>query len=61
MKAVVSAEAFKTQDYFAMLKEIMPELGTGQRSKSVPTLEKIIMISEKDFPDASRLVEAKIL
>ena len=40
-----------------MMKEIMPELGTGQRSKSVPTLEKIIMISEKELPDTSRLVQ----
>ena len=40
-----------------MMKEIMPELGTGQRSKSAPTLEKIIMISEKELPDTSRLVQ----
>ena len=54
VKAIVSAESFKTQDYYKMLAEIMPELGTGRRSESVPSLEKIIMMSEKDLPDASR-------
>ena len=54
VKAVVSAESFKTQDYYKMMAEIMPELGTGRRSESVPSLEKIVMMSEKDLPDASR-------
>ena len=37
-----------------MMAEIMPELGSGLKSKSVPSLQKIIMISDKDHPDAMR-------
>ena len=54
MKAIVSAESFKTQDYYKMMAEIMPELGSGLKSKSVPSLEKIIMISDKEHPNAMK-------
>ena len=31
VKAIVSSESFKTQDYYKMMAEIMPELPSGER------------------------------
>ena len=30
VKAIVSSESFKTQDYYKMMAEIMPELPSGE-------------------------------
>ena len=31
VKAIVSSESFKTQDYYKMMAEIMPELPSGEK------------------------------
>ncbi len=53
IKAMVSAESFKTQDYYAMMNEIVPELSgskPGQiSSQAAPDLRHVIMISDKNF------------
>ena len=50
VKAVVSAERFKTQDYFSILKEVVPELESATSetvvSKSVPSLSRVVMMGE---------------
>ncbi|KAI8484281.1 Acyl-CoA synthetase member 2 mitochondrial [Branchiostoma belcheri] len=53
-RAVISATAFKTQDYYKMLHQICPELErckAGQlEAKKLPMLETIIMLGEEKFP-----------
>ena len=50
VKAVVSAERFKTQDYFSILKEVVPELENATSetvvSKSVASLSRVVMMGE---------------
>ena len=50
VKAVVSAERFKTQDYFSILKEVVPELESATSetvvSQSVPSLSRVVMMGE---------------
>lgn len=52
VRAIVSAEAFKTQKYYDIMCEIMPEIPTcnaGEvKSAAVPSLEKIIMMTDHD-------------
>ena len=53
IRAMVNAESFKTQDYYAMMAEIIPELPLAQpgriESEATPDLRHVIMISDKDF------------
>ena len=50
VKAIVAAERFKTQDYFSILKEVVPELENATSetvvSKSVPSLSRVVMMGE---------------
>ena len=50
VKAVVSAERFKTQDYFSILKQVVPELESATSetvvSKSVASLSRVVMMGE---------------
>jgi fatty-acyl-CoA synthase len=53
-RALVSATAFKSSDYAAMLLSLLPELATAApgalRAARVPTLEKIIQIGAHSLP-----------
>ncbi|XP_078588559.1 medium-chain acyl-CoA ligase ACSF2, mitochondrial-like isoform X2 [Branchiostoma floridae x Branchiostoma japonicum] len=53
-RAIISASTFKTQDYYKMLHQALPELDrckAGQlKAKSLPMLETIIMLGEEKFP-----------
>lgn len=53
VKAIVSDESFKTQNYYQMLSGIMPEVHESKagavKSRSVPSLQTIIMLSEKEL------------
>ncbi|XP_077979836.1 medium-chain acyl-CoA ligase ACSF2, mitochondrial-like [Glandiceps talaboti] len=52
-KTVISAQTFKTQDYWAMLCEICPELEKSHpgdiKSKRLPELKSIIMLGQGHF------------
>jgi len=54
VKVVVASQVFKTQDYYQILTQIMPELVETSsdliESKSVPTLKRIILMSEDPRP-----------
>ncbi|XP_054755170.2 medium-chain acyl-CoA ligase ACSF2, mitochondrial-like isoform X1 [Lytechinus pictus] len=56
VKAIVSAQNFKTQDYYEMLSTVCPELATSSpgrlRSQKLPMLESVIMLGKGDFPGA---------
>eukprot|EP00057_Strongylocentrotus_purpuratus_P010529 XP_011665003.1 PREDICTED: acyl-CoA synthetase family member 2, mitochondrial [Strongylocentrotus purpuratus] len=56
VKAIVSAQNFKTQNYYEMLSTVCPELATSApgrlRSEKLPMLESIIMLGKGDFPGA---------
>ena len=41
VKAVVASKSFKTQDYYSMLKEVLPEVGSS-KSGTVISLMQII-------------------
>jgi fatty-acyl-CoA synthase len=48
-RALISAAHFKTSDYIAMIRELVPELGTGGRelkSKRLPELRHVISIGD---------------
>ena len=51
VKCLVAADSFKTQDYHKLLAEIIPELETSSpgvlASQAVPSLESVVMMSEK--------------
>lgn len=52
MKAIIAAEGFKTQNYYKMLTELLPEMSTmHSKSKIVnaklPTIERVIIDSDK--------------
>ena len=53
VKAIVSAESFKTQDYFSMLSGVVPEIPSSKpgqiSSEKVPSLRDVIMISDKEM------------
>ena len=50
MKAIIAAERFKTQDYFSILKQVVPELESAVsekvESKTVPSLSRVVMMGE---------------
>jgi len=49
--AIVASESFKTQDYYSLLCQVMPEINKSSagdiKSSEVPSLKHVIMISEK--------------
>lgn len=53
VKAIVSAESFKTQKYYDMMCEIANEIPNSEpgkiMSKEVPNLKHLIMISQNNF------------
>ena len=53
VKCLVAADSFKTQDYYKLLAEIMPELVTsapgGLDSQAVPSLKSVVMMSDKQL------------
>ncbi|XP_070552711.1 medium-chain acyl-CoA ligase ACSF2, mitochondrial-like [Ptychodera flava] len=53
-KAIISDQSFKRQDYYAMLREICPELEKSYpgeiNSKNLPSLKTVIMLGEGHFP-----------
>ena len=48
MKAIIAAERFKTQDYFSILKQVVPELESSVSEKveslAVPSLSRVVMM-----------------
>ena len=52
MKAIIAAERFKTQDYFSILKQVVPELESAVsekvESKTVPSLSRVVMMGEAE-------------
>ncbi|PIK49722.1 putative acyl-CoA synthetase family member 2, mitochondrial-like [Apostichopus japonicus] len=57
VKAIVSAQSFKTQDYYSMIHEICPEIaeatpGHHLKSKNLPELESVIMLGSGNFKGA---------
>ena len=52
MKAIIAAESFKTQDYFSILKQVVPELESAVsekvESKTVPSLSRVVMMGEAE-------------
>ena len=50
MKAIIAAERFKTQDYFSILKQVVPELESAVsekvESETVPSLSRVVMMGE---------------
>ncbi|CAD5124673.1 DgyrCDS12934 [Dimorphilus gyrociliatus] len=54
IKALISAEQFKTQDYFSMLEKVCPELNNCKpgniKNQSLPEFQSLIMISDKQYP-----------
>ena len=53
IKAMVCSESFKTQDYYKMLTDIVPEIKEAKDkmvdSKETPFLKTIVMISDNEF------------
>ena len=50
VKAIVAAERFKTQDYFSILEQVVPELESAVlekvESEAVPSLSRVVMMGE---------------
>ena len=50
VKAIVAAERFKTQDYFSILEQVVPELESAVLEKvesgAVPSLSRVVMMGE---------------
>ncbi|KAJ8027768.1 Acyl-CoA synthetase family member 2, mitochondrial [Holothuria leucospilota] len=61
VKAIVSYPAFKTSDYYAMLKENCPELDDCQpgqlKSTQIPSLETVIMMGDDTFKGTYKFKE----
>ena len=52
VKALIAAEFFKNRNYYSILNEVVPELSDFEeskfiRSREIPTLESVIMISNQ--------------
>ena len=47
---IIAAERFKTQDYFSILKQVVPELESAVsekvESETVPSLSRVVMMGE---------------
>ncbi|KAJ8026649.1 Acyl-CoA synthetase family member 2, mitochondrial [Holothuria leucospilota] len=56
MKAIVAPRAFKTQDYYSMLREICPELETTKpgnlRSERLPDLRTVVIAGNENLKGA---------
>ncbi|KAJ8027739.1 Acyl-CoA synthetase family member 2, mitochondrial [Holothuria leucospilota] len=56
VKALVSAQSFKTQDYYSMIEEICPELDYATpghlKSEKLPELDSVIMLGSGQFKGA---------
>jgi len=54
IKAIVASETFKTQNYYKMLCNIVPEIGNASdgivKSSEYNNLRTVIMDSENDLP-----------
>ncbi len=54
IKAIVTSESFKTQNYYDMLCKIVPEIKDASdgiiKSSEFSNLRAVIMDSDKDFP-----------
>lgn len=54
IKAIIAAETFKTQNYYRILCELLPELTSSRPghlcSKQNPNLSIVIIDSEKTLP-----------
>lgn len=54
VKLLITAETFKSQNYFNILNEISPEISSAKpgevKSKAVPSLESVVFISDKNLP-----------
>lgn len=55
MKAVVMEEKYRSQDYYKIMRRIVPEMdetatGSAVQSKSVPSLSHVIMATDKILP-----------
>ena len=52
VKAIIAAERFKTQDYFSILKQVVPELESAVsekvESETVPSLSRVVMMGEAE-------------
>ena len=50
VKAIIAAERFKTQDYFNILEQVVPELESAVlekvESEAVPSLSRVVMMGE---------------
>ncbi|CAG0883827.1 unnamed protein product [Darwinula stevensoni] len=59
VKALVSAEQYKSQDYYSMVARIAPELEEclpGEiKAEKIPSLKSLMMISDKELPGTFRL------
>jgi len=62
VKAVVASKTFKTQDYYSILTQVLPELGGSEsdwiESSSVPSLKRIILMTEDANPGTVTFAEA---
>ena len=55
IKAIIAPEAYKTQKYYEMLRQIIPELGSttnrrNVKSHKIPTLSAVIIDSQHNLP-----------
>lgn len=54
IKAIMASETFKTQNYYDMLCDIVPEIRTASdgiiKSSEYRSLSSVIMDSDKDLP-----------
>ncbi|KAJ6641823.1 Medium-chain acyl-CoA ligase ACSF2, mitochondrial [Pseudolycoriella hygida] len=59
IKAIVASEAFKTQNYYDMLCNIVPEIRNSSdgiiKSSEYSSLRAVIMDSEKDYPGTFKI------
>lgn len=56
VKAIVSAQTFKTQNYYDMLTGVCPELASATpgniKSENLPMLKSVVMMGNEKFPGA---------
>ncbi|XP_055678072.1 medium-chain acyl-CoA ligase ACSF2, mitochondrial-like [Lutzomyia longipalpis] len=63
VKALVTSESFRSQDYYEKLQQIVPELISSDpgriKCKKLPSLASILIDSEKNFAGTFRLCDVK--
>jgi len=61
VSAIIASENFKSQDYYGMLCQVMPELESSTspalHSGEVPSLRHVIMVSEKERSGTIRFTD----